>query len=137
MPSDGKLDSSWQHSLFTMVPTPGDPSLVTNQLVVDATLIGRLGRDGQPCAPGHHPVPGSPPQTSPNLPSAGPGTPLVVFRIEVGGMWAPEATDFVRLLARACSGEVILTASFATSCDMQGHAGFFWRGVLELVLVTD
>ena len=32
---------------------------------------------------------------------------------------------------------VLLQASFATTQDTQGNAVFFWRGALELVLVTD
>ena len=53
---------------------------------------------------------------------------LVVFGLEVGGRWAPEAATFIRLLARARAAEV------PTSLRAAARAAWVvrWRGILAV-----
>ena len=78
------------------------------QVAVDATIVSPIARDGTP-QPRANVVPGTVLRNAANrkrrqtYPELGRSRRcrLVVFGVEVGGRWAPEAAAFLRMLARA------------------------------------
>ena len=107
------LDVPVQDARRIEVVCNGLPLWHGERLAVDATLVSPLGRDGQPRANADaHPgivvaqaTRRKQRQTYPELERAR-RCHLVVFGLEVGGRWAPEAATFIRLLARARAAEV-------------------------------
>ena len=104
------------------------------QLAVDATLVSPLGRDEPQANADAHPgivvaqaTRRKQRQAYPELGRAR-RCRLVVFGLEVGGRWAPEAATFIRLLARARAAEV------PTSLRAAARAAWVvrWNGILAV-----
>ena len=129
------LDVPVQDARCIEVVCNGLPLWHGEQLAVDATLVSPLGRDGQPRANADaHPgivvaqaTRRKQRQTYPELERAR-RCRLVVFGLEVGGRWAPEAATFIRLLARARAAEV------PTSLRAAARAAWVvrWSGILAV-----
>ena len=133
--ADMNLDVPVQDARRIEVVCNGLPLWHGEQLAVDATLVSPLGRDGQPRANADaHPgivvaqaTRRKQRQTYPELERAR-RCRLVVFGLEVGGRWAPEAATFIRLLARARAAEV------PTSLRAAARAAWVvrWSGILAV-----